>query len=103
MSGAVALAERAPGQFELTGALTFATARAAREAGLAAFGASSSREIQVDCGAAAAADSAGMAVLLDWMAFAKQSGRSLRFGRLPAQMQALARICEVLDLLEQGV
>ncbi|HVO47417.1 MAG TPA: STAS domain-containing protein [Steroidobacteraceae bacterium] len=103
MSASAALAERSPGKFELTGTLTFATARGAREAGLTAFGASSSRELQVDCGAVTAADSAGMAVLLDWMSFAKQSGRSLRYGRLPAQMQALARICEVLDLLEQGV
>ena len=103
MTEPTGLAERSPGQFELSGLLTFATARGAREAGLAAFGATSAREIQVDCGALGAADSAGMTVLLDWLTFAKRSGRSLHFVRLPSQMQALARICDVLELLERGV
>jgi phospholipid transport system transporter-binding protein len=99
----VELKEVSPGKFDARGPLTFATARRARESGLAAFGATGSREIQVDCSGITASDSAGMTVLIDWLAFAKSSGRSLHFGSLPAQVQAIARISDVLELLERGV
>ena len=83
--------------------MVFATARAARETGLSAFGATSAQAIQIDCGRVTASDSAGMAVLLDWLTFARSSGRSLRYRNLPAQVEALARISEVLEFLEHGV
>lgn len=102
-AGQVELQERAPGQFAAKGPFTFGTARLAREAGLAAFGATSSKSIQVDCSGITSSDSAGMSVLLDWLAFAKHSGRSLHFGCLPEQVQAIARITDVLELLEKGV
>jgi phospholipid transport system transporter-binding protein len=97
------LKESAPGKFQAGGALTFATARGARDSGLAAFGATSARDIHVDCSAITASDSAGMTVLLDWLAFAKRSGRSLHFESLPPQLQAIARISDALELLERGV
>lgn len=102
-AAAVELQERSPGKFAASGPLTFATARAARESGLALFEASSSREIEVDCAGITASDSGGMAVLVDWLAFAKRSGRTLRYGGLPKPIQALARIADVLELLENGV
>jgi ABC-type transporter Mla MlaB component len=42
-------------------------------------------------------------VLLDWLAFARGSGRSMHFESLPEQVRAIARISDVLDLLEKGV
>jgi len=48
-------------------------------------------------------DSAGLAVLLDWLGAAKRRGRTLRYTHLPADLTALARISEVEDLLERGV
>jgi phospholipid transport system transporter-binding protein len=99
----VNLQESSPGTFAASGPLTFATARLAREFGLAAFGAAGSRPIQVDCSGITSSDSAGLAVLLDWLAIAKRSGRALQFGSLPQQVQALARISDVLELLEAGV
>ena len=105
-SGAAApvqLKESAPGKFAASGALTFATAKGARESGLALLGAASAHAIEVDCSGISASDSAGMTVLLDWLAFAKRAGRSLHFGNLPAQVQAIARISDVLELLERGV
>jgi phospholipid transport system transporter-binding protein len=99
----VQLTESTPGKFAASGPLTFPTARRARELGLAAFGATSSRDIQVDCSGITASDSAGMTVLLDWLAFAKRSERSLRFRSLPQQVLAIARISDVQDLLEKGV
>ena len=102
MASAVGLKETSPGQFSATGPLTFATARLAREAGLAAF-AGTSKQIQVDCGGITSSDSAGMTVLLDWLAFARRTGRSMHFGNLPEQVRAIARISDVLELLEKGV
>jgi phospholipid transport system transporter-binding protein len=102
-AAAVELQERSPGKFAALGPLTFATARRARESGLASFGAAGSREIEVDCSGITSSDSAGMTVLLDWLAIAKRSGRSLHFASLPTQVQAIARISDALELLEKGV
>jgi len=99
----VELTESAPGNFNARGALTFATAKLAREKGLAVLCANGSTDIQVDCSGITATDSAGMTVLLDWLAFAKRNGRTLRYGNLPEQVQAIAHISDVLDLLEKGV
>jgi phospholipid transport system transporter-binding protein len=99
----VELTESAPGQFLVRGPLTFATARLAREKGLAAFGSASARDLQVDCSGITASDSAGMTVLLDWLSYAKHNGRSLHYGNLPDQVQAVAHISDALELLEKGV
>src|SRR5438270_12074940 len=91
----VELQEQSPGNFADRGPVTFATARRARASGLAAFGAASSRELEVDCSGITSSDSAGMTVLLDWLGFAKRSGRAMHFASLPEQVQALARISDV--------
>jgi phospholipid transport system transporter-binding protein len=101
-AAAVDLQERSPGKFAAQGPLTFATARLARESGVAVFGAAGSRELEVDCSGITSSDSAGMTVLLDWLAIAKRSGRSMHFASLPEQVQELARISDVLELLEKG-
>jgi phospholipid transport system transporter-binding protein len=102
-ASAVELAESSPGHYAARGPLTFATARLARETGLAALRATNATRIEIDCSGIRSADSAGMAVLLDWLAFAKCAGRSLCFSNLPEQVQAIARISDLLELLEQGV
>ena len=99
----VELIESSPGQYAARGPLIFATATKARQTGLTAFGASSSRAIEIDCSGITASDSAGMTVLLDWLSFAKHSGRSMHFASLPEQVQAIARISDALELLEKGV
>jgi len=100
---AVELTQGGPGKLAVRGPLTFATARLARETGLAALQGANSSRTEIDLRGVTGSDSAGMAVLLDWLASAKQSGRSLQFSNLPAQLQELARICDVLELLEKGV
>jgi phospholipid transport system transporter-binding protein len=91
------------GALAASGPLTFAAARAARQLGLKALAGASGQGLQIDCGRVTAADSAGLAVLLDWLAAAKRSGRSLRFAHLPEGLLALARISEVEQLLTRGV
>jgi phospholipid transport system transporter-binding protein len=97
------LTESAPGEFTARGPLTFSTATLAREKGLAAFAAASTRDLAVDCSGITSSDSAGMTVLLDWLSFAKHSGYSMHYGNLPEQVQAIARISDALELLEKGV
>jgi phospholipid transport system transporter-binding protein len=100
---AVELKVSSPGKLTASGSLTFSTARLAREAGLAALGAANSPNIEIDCSGIISSDSAGMTVLLDWLAFSKRSGHSLHFANLPEQVKAIAQICDALELLEKGV
>lgn len=102
-AAATELRETGPGKYAALGPLTFATARVAREQGLAALKATGSSQLEVDCSGITSADSAGMTVLLDWMSGAKRSGRTLRFANLPEQVKAIARISDALELLEKGV
>src|SRR6266403_5146780 len=102
-SGSFKLAPSANGRFVAQGPLTFATARQAREQGLQCLASAAGRELEVDCGGITASDSAGLAVLLDWLGAMKRAGRALRSTHLPAGLVALARISEVEELLELGV
>ena len=85
------------------GPLTFASARHARELGLAALARGGTGPLIVDCKGVTASDSAGLTVLIDWLAAAKSQQRSLRFTHLPPGLLALGRISEVDELLERGV
>ena len=93
----------APGRFAARGALTFANARSARSEGLHVLRTSSARDLEVDCSGIAHSDSAGLAVLLEWMAVMKREGRPLCFANLPAGLLAVARISGVEQMLQKGV
>ncbi|HEV2442720.1 MAG TPA: STAS domain-containing protein [Steroidobacteraceae bacterium] len=92
-----------PGQFAARGALNFANARAARSEGLHALRTSSARDLEVDCSGITHSDSAGLAVLLDWLALMKREGRPLCFVNLPSGLLAVARIGGVEDMLKKCV
>jgi phospholipid transport system transporter-binding protein len=93
----------AGGRLEVKGALTFATARKARQQGLRLLDASSSGQIEIDCSGVTASDSAGLMVLLDWLTAARNANRSLQLSNLPAPIRAVAQISDVVDILEAGV
>jgi phospholipid transport system transporter-binding protein len=102
-SGPFNLAAGGSGRLLAEGPLTFASARRARELGLDAIEAAADGALVIDCRGITASDSAGLAVLLDWLAAARALGRSLRFTHLPQGLAALGRISEVNELLERGV
>jgi phospholipid transport system transporter-binding protein len=102
-AGPFGLAAGTGGRVLAEGPLTFASARRARELGLDALEAAADGGLTIDCQGVTASDSAGLAVLLDWLAAARSQGRSLRFAHLPPGLAALARISEVNELLERGV
>jgi phospholipid transport system transporter-binding protein len=93
----------ADGRAHVRGELTFATARAARAAGLERYRQCGARSCEVDCSGITRSDSAGLSVLVDWLALAKNDGRSLRYLNLPEGLLAIARISEVEELLQKGV
>lgn len=93
---------RSPERAEVRGPLIFATARHAREAGLRALR-GAANALVIDCGSLGPTDSAGLAVLLDWLAEARHAGRQLRYEHLPENLLRLARISAVDGLLQQGV
>jgi phospholipid transport system transporter-binding protein len=55
--------------------------------------------IKVDFSGVTDADSAGLALLLEWVSWAKSAARELRFFDIPPQIQAVARISEVEEIL----
>lgn len=97
------IAVTAPGRFAARGALNFGNARRARSEGLQALRAASARDLEIDCSGISHSDSAGLAVLLDWMSIMKREGRPLCFAHLPAGLLAVARISGVEEMLQKGV
>lgn len=102
-STSIELQPSSSGRIEVRGALTFTTARQAREEGLRAITDTQSRQLEADCTGVTVADSAGLTVMLDWLAHAKLEGKSLRLTNLPEKILAVARISDVEDLLQKGV
>jgi len=102
-TGAFQLVGADAGSFAAQGSLTFATARGACEQGIAALAQVKAKRLTVDCRGITSSDSAGLAVLLEWLGLAKRAGRSLHYTQLPSGLAALARISEVAELLERGV
>ena len=88
-----------PGRILVTGPLTFQTARRVSAAGVACFVRDGSPAMVVDCAQVSHADSAGLAVLIEWRRWANQHGCQLQFANLPAQISAIAHLSEVAELL----
>jgi phospholipid transport system transporter-binding protein len=95
----VDISEPASGRVVVSGELTFATARDARHIGLLVLESSRAERIVIDCGAVTRADSAGLAVLLDWLSWGRRKSRAITLENLPASLVAIARISEVDGLL----
>jgi phospholipid transport system transporter-binding protein len=89
----------APGRILVGSPLTFHTARRACEAGIECFTRDGSSQIVVDCAGATPADSAGLAVLIEWRRWATQHGCHLTFANLPVQISAIAHLSEVTAVL----
>lgn len=95
--------EVAPGRFTLRGSLEFETARQAHERGLELIAAANGSRLEIDCRGVTQSDSAALAVLIDWMAAARERRVRLCVVNVPPNLRAIARISDVEQLLEQGV
>lgn len=96
-SPACRLEQREPGHWAVSGDLGLGTAAAMLASGQSAF--AGVQDVAVDLSGITDADSAGLAVLIEWVRAARQSGRSIEFSGLPPRLAGLARIGGVADLL----
>lgn len=80
------------------GDLTFATVAALLTASRPLFSGGSG-DLRVDLSGVSRADSAGLALLIEWLRLARGAGRTLRFQAVPAQMQAIAAASGLSDFL----
>jgi phospholipid transport system transporter-binding protein len=94
------LATQGPGRFGISGDLGFVDAARLLAEGDAAFG--SLKQVEIDLANVGRVDSAGLALLLEWSASARESGRVLVYRNLPLAISALAGISDVSELLESA-
>lgn len=88
------------GRFALRGELGFKTARDALEQSKVLF--ADLTIIELDLAGVTRADSAGLALLLEWVNWARNSVREITFRNIPAQILAIAEISEVEDMLHRA-
>jgi phospholipid transport system transporter-binding protein len=84
----------------LSGALNFATVRTLLAEGQSAI--NGGRAAIIDLSAVSQSDSAGLALLIEYLSIAKEAKRALHYENIPAQIQELARLSEVEALLNTG-
>lgn len=58
--------------------------------------------LEVDLSGITHTDSAGLALLLEWIMWANHTVREIRFTGMPEKLGAIARTTEVDDLLKRG-
>jgi phospholipid transport system transporter-binding protein len=92
-----AIAQDGAGRLVASGELSFETAARALKLGEDLIGRGGSWV--VDLAGVESGDSAGVAVLVEWLAAAHAKGGSVSYQRIPAQMLAIARISDLEQLL----
>ena len=88
------------GRFSLSGDMTFETAERILLASEEPF--EQHTRIEVDLSGVDKADSAGLALLLEWITWANHTVREIRFQSMPERVVAIARTTEVEQLLTRG-
>jgi phospholipid transport system transporter-binding protein len=86
------------GRFRVSGVLDATTVGELLKQSKDRFAANLDR-LEVDLAGVSDGDSAGLALLIEWMRLARDAKREIRFANMPGQIGALARISEVDDLL----
>lgn len=96
----VEVAAEGSNRLEVSGSLTFPTARRAAEAGLRRINNGAGTDgLVIDCSGVTESDSAGLAVLIEWFASASQRGRAVQFQNVPPGIRAAAQISGVAAIL----
>jgi phospholipid transport system transporter-binding protein len=93
---AFAIKRTARGRLEASGVLGFDTAADALKSGLKLIDGDA---CTIDLGNVTEGDSAGLAVLIEWLTAARVRGAKLNYEKVPGQILAIARISDVQDLL----
>ena len=85
-------------RFHVEGEMTFATARQLLSQSEDYF--SKPQDLEINLSRVTAADSAGLALLLEWKARTGQAGHQLVVGGLPEAMRSIAHLCRIEPLLD---
>jgi phospholipid transport system transporter-binding protein len=91
---------KSPGRLEARGALCYDGAARALRAGLDLI--PRGQPCTIDLSQVTEADSAGLAVLVEWLATARKRGSTIHYEGIPAQILAVARISDLDELLTDG-
>ena len=94
--GSFTIERSAPDRLVAAGDLGFTTAAEALKTGMRLLDGGA---CTIDLARVTESDSAGLAVLIEWLAHARARGVALRYENVPAQILAIARISDVQDLL----
>ncbi len=94
------LEDRGDGNFCLSGEMTFETAERILQASEAPF--EGHTRIEIDLSGVTQSDSAGLALLLEWVTWANHTVREIRFSGMPDRVMAIAKTTEVDGLLTRG-
>jgi len=97
MTAPFGIAAAAPDRLMARGELSFATAERALRDGLALL--PPAGRCTIDLAGITSADSAGLAVLIEWLSVAGERGSTLAFEAVPAQLRAIARISDLEELI----
>lgn len=88
------------GRFALAGEMSFANCGRILRASESQFEAHT--RIEVDLSGVEKTDSAGLALLLEWITWANHTVREIRFQGIPERIDAIAKVTEVEELLTKG-
>ena len=94
------LQDEGDGRFVLTGEMSFRTAEKILRASEEPF--AKHTRIEVDLSGVEKADSAGLALLLEWITWANHTVREIRYASMPERILAIAKTTEVDHLLDRG-
>jgi phospholipid transport system transporter-binding protein len=85
------------GRGRVAGALEFGTVTALLPSGSDAI--EQGRVSTIDLSSVTASDSAGLALLIEWLSVAQAAGRRLRFENIPLQLHQLGALSDVDELI----
>ena len=88
------------GELMLTGVIDYRTGPALREQGAALIKASTAPALTLDCSGVEKSSSVGLALLLAFMRDAQAAGKSVTVRALPEDMQEIAKVSELTELLQ---
>ena len=91
------LTQHATGEFQLAGSLNLETVTSVLAQAVIPF--KEATEIKVDLSAVSQSDSAGLALLIEWVRIAAAANKPISFYAVPKQMLAIARATGLTDIL----
>lgn len=95
--GAASFEVQNDGRSRVVGSLVFATVSELLPAGFDAI--TQGQATHIDLSAVTTSDSSGLALLIEWLSAARAAGKNLTYENMPSQLQHLAHLSEVEELL----